>query len=84
MLVGNYEPLVRSINKLISMDICFIRYRKPVYAIIFGFVIGSVFELISRGASGGFSIIYILMFIIGYCLMRLILKKQADAYGLYS
>ncbi len=61
------------------MDICFIKFRKPVYAIIFGFVIGSVFELFSRGASDEFSFICIPLFIIGYCLMRLILKKQADA-----
>lgn len=61
------------------MDVCFVRYRKPVYAIIFGFVLGSVFELFSRGISGEFSLLCIPLFIIGYCLMHLISKKQADA-----
>ncbi len=60
------------------MDICFLKYRKSVYAIIFGFVIGSVFELFSRVTNDEFSLICIPLFIIGYCLMRLILKKQAD------
>lgn len=61
------------------MDICFVQYRKPIYAVIFGFVVGSVFELFSRGTRDEFSLICIPLFIIGYCLMRLILKKQADA-----
>lgn len=61
------------------MDVCFLKYRKSVYAIIFGFVVGSVFELFSRGGSDEFSLICIPLFIIGYCLMRLILKKQVDA-----
>lgn len=61
------------------MDICFMKYRKPVYAIIFGFVLGSVFELLSRGTNDEFSFICIPLFIIGYCLMHLITKKQANA-----
>ena len=61
------------------MDICFIKYRKPVYAIILGFVLGSVFELLSRGINDEFSFVCIPLFIIGYCLMHLIAKKQANA-----
>lgn len=61
------------------MDICFIKHRKTVYTIIFGFVAGSVFELLFHGISGNFSFVCIPLFIIGYCAIRLILKKQADA-----
>lgn len=61
------------------LDLCFAKYRKLIYSIIFGFVIGSVFELFSRGTGGEFSLICIPLFIIGYCSMHLISKKQADA-----
>lgn len=61
------------------MSICFIRYRRTVFAVIFGFVIGSVLELLMQGAGGGISFICVPLLIIGYCLMHLILKKEADA-----
>lgn len=61
------------------MNICFTRFRKMIYSLIFGFIIGSVLELFSQGVNGAISFVCIPMFIIGYCLMYLITKKQADA-----
>lgn len=61
------------------MDHCFLRYRKVVYSVVFGFMIGSVFELFSGGIKDEFTAVCIPLFIIGYCLMRLISKKQVDA-----
>jgi putative membrane protein len=49
--------------------------RSQTYMVILGFVIGSVFELIRSGKDGGFNIICIPMFIIGYCLVYLCTKK---------
>lgn len=61
------------------VDICFIKYRSASYSIILGFVFASVLQLLSASRNGGFSLICIPLFLVGFCIIYLISKKESVA-----